>query len=242
MWPRWAPGAQQGGDRVPAGLPRPVSPLLRRGAGGVPSLGQLPVPLCNETRRCPSWEGLSTRQDAAGGGFWCSPHLLGRGIGFSSLRCSISLKRDSCDCFQMCSSSPPAGWGGCGKRCDGNQNPDQMYRVSRSDAHIWPQRTGMGTAGADGQCPSALPAGASIPGPAGALPCASPGLPGSISGAVHPPSCCPGFATQSRTPSRAAGQGTARTAVSSLPGPTAAPGMPGRTRDVTGDVRKDWDW
>lgn len=55
------------------------------------------------------------------------------------------MKRDSCDCFQMCSSFPPAGWGGCGQPRDGNPNPHQMSPVSLGTVHIWPQ--GAGTAG-----------------------------------------------------------------------------------------------
>lgn len=125
---------------------------------------------------------------------WSGRRLLGRGIGFSSLRCSISLKRDSCDCFQMCASSPPAGWGGCGKLHDGNQNPDQMYRVSLGNAHIWLQCAG--TARADGWycfCVdgvgvrrgranlAALPTGSSIP---WALARSAPGADGERSGGL----------------------------------------------------------
>lgn len=172
---------------------------------------------------------------------WSGRRLPGRGIGFSSLRCSISLKRDSCDCFQMCASSPPAGWGGCGKLHDGNQNPDQMYRVSLGNAHIWPQCAG--TAGADGwSCffidgvgvqrgradLAALLVGSSIPW----VPARSaPGADGERSGgAVQPASRCPGFAKGSLMPWRA--------------GPRAARwarvwSSPAQPRCCTRDVGKD---
>lgn len=121
-------------------------PAMRRRRGALPFLGGARHPAGPGWRRgcCRSPHLFGIEGGSAG---W--KRLLGRGIVFCALRCSISLKRDSCDCFQMRASSLPAGWGGCGKLRDGNQNPDQMYRVSGSTAHIWPRRAG--TAAAHGR-------------------------------------------------------------------------------------------
>lgn len=212
---------------VPGELPHPPCCCSGTGLGcfQLPEgLSPIPVPQASLPRVFPCREGLRARQDPARGGCWfCAvPRAggaAGAGIGFSSLRCSISLKRDSRDGFQMCLSSPPAGRGGCGELGDGKQSPEQLCRVRGGQGRIWPRFSWKSPAP-----PRSIPRGA-----------------GSLWGVVrHLPRACQALLSVTEAP------GVPWGGVWLVPGvppaqPRCHPGDVGRAPEVTGDVRMDWD-